>query len=226
MNKRRFAVVAVAAIAMLVAGGIYASNMGFKLNYPLETAGTNGSSSGTNTIGLPYNQQTNLVAASDVRADINATAGSSAVISISKFVKGTDLLLTYTGSSSATDFPIVPGEGYRVQVNTDVNYIVVGSHNPSLSVNLDTVGTNGSASGTNDFSFPYHGTAVRAADIRDEINAQAGGSAVISISRFVRTTDLLETYTGSSDATNFLVAPGRSYRIQVNQNVGYTPSHY
>jgi hypothetical protein len=103
---------------------------------------------------------------------------------------------------------------------------VVGSHNPSMVVNLDTTGTNGSSSGTNDFAFPYHGTASTASELRDEINAQAGGDAVLSISRFVRNTDLLLTYTGASSATDFLLEPGRSYRIQVNQNVSYTPSHY
>jgi len=226
MSNRKYAVVAIVAVAVLVAGGLFASNMGFKLNYPVDTVGTNGSFSGTNTLALPYNQQTNLVLASDLRADINATAGSSVVVSLSKFVKSTDLLQVYTGGSAATDFALVPGEGYRLQVSADVNYIVVGSHDPGLTVNLDTVGTNGSFSGTSDFAFPYHGTASTASQLRDEINAQAGGSAVVSISKFVRGTDLLQVYTGGSAATNFPLAPGQSYRIQVNQNVSYIPSHY
>jgi hypothetical protein len=226
MSNRKYAVVAVAAVAMLVAGGLFASNMGFKLNYPIETVGTNGSASGTNTIALPYNQQTNLVMASDLRADINATAGSSVVVSISKLLKSSDSLLAYTGASSATDFALVPGEGYIIQAGGDVNYIIVGSHDPGLAVNLDTVGTNGSASGTSDFAFPYHGTASLASELRDDINAQAGGDAVVSISKFLRTSDALLAYTGSSFATDFQLEPGKSYRIQVSQNVSYIPSHY
>ncbi len=225
MNKR-FAVVAVAAIAVLVAGGIFASNMGFKLNYPLETAGTNGSASGTNSLALPYNQQTNIVNASDLRADINATAGADVVLSISRFVKSTDLLASYLGASLANDFALSAGEGYRVQVASDVNYIVVGSHDPGLVVSLDTVGTNGSASGTNDFAYPYHGTAATASELRAEINAQAGGDAVLSVSRFTRSTDLLQSYLGASLANDFNLDPGRSYRVQVSQNVAYVPSHY
>lgn len=226
MSNRKYAVVAIACVAMLVAGGLFASNMGFKLNLPLDTVGTNGSASGTNTVALPYNQQTNIVNASDLRADINATAGSEAILSISKFVRSSDSLLTYTGSTSATDFAVAPGEGYRVQVASNVNYIIVGSHDPGLAVNLDTVGTNGSASGTSDFAFPYHGTASSAAELRDDINAQAGGEAVLSISKFIAGSDSLLTYTGSTSATDFLLEPGRSYRVQVSSNVSYIPSHY
>jgi hypothetical protein len=37
------------------------------------------------------------------------------------------------------------------------------------------------------------------------------------------------TYTGASDATNFTLTPGESYRVQINTTVagvGYLPQHY
>ena len=48
----------------------------------------------------------------------------------------------------------------------------------------------------------------------------------MSISQFARNFDSLLTYTGSSLATNFMLEPGRSYRIQVSSNVSFVPSHY
>jgi hypothetical protein len=49
------------ALAVLVAaGGLYASNMAFKLNYTLRAQAPGLSLNGSNTVALPFNQQTNL----------------------------------------------------------------------------------------------------------------------------------------------------------------------
>jgi hypothetical protein len=50
----------------------------------------------------------------------------------------------------------------------------------------------------------------------------------VAISRFVRLTDALQTYAaGPFDLPNdFPTAPGDSYRIQVQEDVAYVPSHY
>lgn len=167
----------------------------------------------------------------DLRDDINATAGTSAVVSISRFVRSADSLQTYAGGALDLGqiYPIDGVEGQRVQVNTDVNYIIVGSHDPGRVVSLDAQGTNASATGQTEYSFPYHGTATNAADIRDEINAASvSGDAVVAISRFVRAADALETYAGGEldVPKNFPTAPGESYRIQVSEDVAYVPSHY
>jgi hypothetical protein len=215
MNKRTFLVVAIGMSVMLIAGGLFASNMGFKLNYPLDTTGSNSSATGTNTLALPFNQQTSLAMASDLNTDI----GASNVISIAKFLRSSDGLFAYPTDG---DFALVPGEGYRVQVSSNVDYIVVGSHNPSLSVALDTTGTNGSATGTNDYAWPYHSTATTAADLKSEIELTAAGS-VISIAKFLRNSDGLFAYPTDGD---FPLVPGASYRIQVSSNVSFIPSHY
>ena len=57
MSKRNYVVVAVAAAALLVAGGLFASNMGFKLNYVMDGPADNGSASGTQALALPFNQR-------------------------------------------------------------------------------------------------------------------------------------------------------------------------
>ena len=64
MRRRTYTAIAIGAVALLVAGGLFASNMGFKLNYRLDQTGDNNSFSGTSSIGLPYNQQTSLLKAS------------------------------------------------------------------------------------------------------------------------------------------------------------------
>ena len=50
MRRRTYMAIAIGAVALLVAGGLFASNMGFKLNYRLDQQGDNNSFSGTKTI--------------------------------------------------------------------------------------------------------------------------------------------------------------------------------
>jgi alpha-glucuronidase len=200
--------------------------MGFKNNYPLDPALTNGSLTGTQTLALPFNAQTNITNAEELINDINTVAGSSVVSTVSRLVKSTDALETYTGFSG-DNFAITPGEGYLVTVSGAVNYIIVGSHNPTLGLDLDPLGINSSASGTSLFAYPYHSTAGNAEDLINEINAHAGASVVSSISRFVRTTDSLESYTGFS-GVNFGLSPGEAYFITVSgAGAGaWVPDHF
>lgn len=231
MRKRTLVASALGVSVLIGFGGLYASNMGFKLNQLLAAQSPGISATGQTQVGLPYNPQTSIVNVSDLRADINATAGASVVFGISRFIRSSDEVQLYTGSSTdlGNNFPIDGVAGLRIQVTAPVNYIIVGSHDPGRVVNLDAAGTNGSATGQFDFSFPYHGTATNASQLRDEINAaSASGNAVFGISRFVKSSDEVTLYTGASTdiANNFATAPGESYRIQVTEDVAYVPSHY
>ena len=135
MKKRILVAVALGAVVVLVAGGLMASNMGFKLAYQLDELGPN-AVTGFSTLALPYNQQTSLVFASDLRADIDATAGGTAVIQIAQFVRATDIQLSYPPQN----FTLEAGKGLFVQLNANgglpVNYVVVGSHAPGLVIPL------------------------------------------------------------------------------------------
>ena len=226
MRNRVFLVAAVGLAAVLVAGGLFASNMGFKLNFLLEGPVT--TATGTTVMSLPYNPQTNITDADLLLQDINAVAGSSAVGSVSKWDRSSDGLISYTGFSG-TNFSIVPEEGYFVTVNTNVNYIVVASHNPGLGVTFygpgSTTPDGTSATGTNSFSYPYHSTLTLAGEMINEINA-VGGGAVASVSQWDKTSDGLISYTGFS-GTNFGLVPGEGYLVTVAGDVtGYLPSHY
>jgi len=237
MNKRVFVVAALGVAAVLVAGGLVASNMGFKANYAMDGPGANGSATGTNTLGLPYNQQTSINNALDLILDIAADNGDvgnllPTVASVSRKVRTTDLPDIYTGFSG-NNFAITPGEGYLVVIAptaspATVPYIIVGSHDPSLAIVLDGPGDNGSATGTQQWSYPYHSTASTALELITEINAASvSGDAVASVSRKVRGTDLPDIYTGFS-GNNFSLTPGEAYLIVIKSGnaTTYVPSHY
>jgi len=205
MRKRALWLSAVGVVAMLVAGGIFASNMGFKLNYSMLT--------GTNSLGMPYNAQVNITDAETLINDIEL-ANPTTVSSVSRFDTASNGLFTYTGTAG-TNFPVLKGEGYLVAVNTAIQYIVVGSHDPGHTVNL--------ATGTQIWSYPYHSTLTNAEELINEIEAVS--PVISSVSRFDTATNGLFTYTGSA-GTNFSLTPGEAYHIASEAAVSWTPSHY
>ena len=106
MKKKAFVVAALGLAAVLVAGGLVASNMGFKLNYLLDGPGQNNSLTGTNSLALPFNQQTSIITADDLILDIAADNGDPlndlpTVASISRQVRTSDTPDIYTGFSGS-----------------------------------------------------------------------------------------------------------------------------
>jgi hypothetical protein len=212
MRKRTIVAVSlVTAAAVILAGGVLASNMGFKLNYPLRAAsGT--SITGSNTIALPYNRQVGIDTAQQLFVDISA---GGSVQNIQKFLPADDGFAVYTYSSP--DFGLSQGEGYFVKMGTDVDYIIVGSHDPSASVQLNAAGA-GSISGSNFYAPPYHTTAATAKDLFIEI------ATVQNIQKFLPADDGFAVYTYSSD--DFPLTPGEAYFVKMQTSKSYTPSHY
>jgi hypothetical protein len=234
MRKSRvIGAVVVALGTVALAGGLIASNMGFKLNKTMVAAGqpvagtgeAGVSADGTSTLGYPSFRQTGLNTASGVRTDIGASAGT-----VSKFLRSSNTLLTYTGLRGSTDFNLEAGVGYYVKITGAVNvpYIVVGSDDPSTPVALiastQTVPEGGpSADGTNFYSYKYHATATTASALRADIGPAAG-----TVSKFLRNTTTLLTYTGLRGSTDFTLVPGEAYFVKVTgvANVPYIASHY
>ena len=114
-QKAVFLFVAIGTL-LFVAGGVYAVNMTFNLNYVLDGQGTNGSRNGINTIALPYNQQTDLNDSFDLLNDIG---GVSVVAQVAKFDRTTNGFIGYTGTSGVA-FALEPGKGYLVQLQLGV----------------------------------------------------------------------------------------------------------
>ena len=215
----------VAALAMLlVVGGLYASNMGFKLNYVLDGQGTSGSLNGTNTMSLPFNQQTDLIDAFDLIVDIGGTVDVS---NIAQFDRTSNGFAGYTGTSGAP-FALAPGEAYLVQLQAttpSVNYIIVGSHDPGLVLSFDGAGTNGSANGTNFYGYPYHSTSTDAEELITELGSTTD---IAAVSQFDRSSNGFAGYTGTSGAP-FPLEPGKGYLVQLQgglPGVTFVPSHF
>lgn len=217
-KKTIFVAGALALVAVLFAGGLVASNMGFKLNYSLSAGGN----SGTNTLSLPFNRQSGVDTANDLIQDI----GPSNVAEVSRFIEATDSLETYTGAKGTPDpdFPLEAGVGNYIKMSTNTNYIVTGSHDPSLAISLDIQGGS-SNSGTNFYAHPYHHTSTTAFGLMNDI----GFANVAEVSRFLNASDAFETYTGRKGTPDpdFGLSPGEAYFIKMQgSTVNYVPSHY
>lgn len=216
MTKRLFTVTLVVA-AMLIAGVVTASNMGFKLNYSLSLTGTN---TGTNTISLPYNRQAGINTAGDLITDI----GLANVANMQDWDPATDSFSVYTArkGSPDPDFNLDAGSGNFIVMTADVNYIIVGSHDPSLSVNLQDSSV--TLSGTNMFGYPYHSTAANSTDLINDI----GLANVANVQNWDPATDSWAVHTGrkGSPDPQFNLDPGKAYFIVMTTTTTYTPSHY
>jgi hypothetical protein len=219
MTKKTYlgAMAVVTAVA-LTGTALVASNMGFKLNYTLAAAGA-APDSGTSTIALPDNRQTGLNTAFDLMNDI----GFANVASVQKYIKSSDSLQVYTGRKGTQPvFNLVAGEGYRVKMTTAVNYIIVGSDDPSLAYSLASAGA-APDSGTTQFAYNYHQTATDAFALMNDI----GFANVASIQKYIKSSDSLQVYTGRKGTQPvFNLVPGESYRVKMTTTVNYIPSHY
>lgn len=197
-------------IALLVAGPLLASNMGFKLNYTLhKTSGT----TNTNWISLPYFWSGTV--AQDVCTDIGATA-----VQIGEYDESTDSFISYVCGGGGTNFSLSAGRAIFVKVNTDgVQWIIVGSHNDAATVTLTkTSGT----TNTNWIAIPYHTNVGDAQGLCTNI----GGTAV-QIGIYDESTDAFTSYVCGGGGTNFSLTAGQGVFVKVNTDgVIWTPSHY
>jgi len=230
-NKRVAAVVVIAMAVIVAAGGLMASNMGFKLNYTLLDGSDAGSNSGTQTVGLPYNRQVGLDLASDVFKDIGLGTNvchlyaCNCLSTVSKYNTATDALATYACKGGpAGDYALEPGEGLQIGMVSGGggDYIIVGSHNPGLTVSLIAAGA-GSASGTNYYTHPYHGVATNARELFIEI----GGVQFLNFHR--KLDDGFEVYTfggGTLPPDGPALQAGAGIIAKVAIDRALTPSHY
>ena len=211
--------VVIATAVAIAAGGLMASNMGFKLNYPLkkDDAGVT-SKTGRQTIGLPYNRQVGIDDARQLLDDIDLAQANTA-FELAIFNTQLDTNEPYPGS--AGNFNLAAGEGYLLRVVLDLDYIIVGSHDPGATITLVGQDDAGSKTGRNRYTPPYHGVPSTARQVLDEIGANAFEIAVYNPQ-----TDTNEPYPGS--AGNFTITPGAAYLVRIinTTSLDIVPSHY
>ena len=229
MDKKRLVLtVGVVAATILAVQSITASNMGFKLNKALSQAGagTPVSLTGRYFVALPDNRQTGLNNAKNLIDDL----GLAQTNRVERFKTDTDTYEFYSGrslQSGQVNFALTAGEGFRVRMNTTVNYIIVGSDDPAIAYTLNAAGSGSpvSLSGRNIFAYNYHQTSANAKQLIDEI----GLANVNRLERYKTDTDTFEFYSGrslQSGQVNFALTPGEAIRIRMNTTTAYTPSHY
>jgi hypothetical protein len=212
-NRSMTVLVVVFALAVVLTGGLMASNMGFKLNRALIAGADPGSASGTQLIALPYNRQVGIDTAEDLFKDI----GTSKVQNIQRYNTANDKFVPY--AFGLPNFPLVAGQGVSVKMGTNTNYIVVGSHDPSAVIQLESAGA-ASASGTQLYAPPYHGTAAMASQLFIEL----GPTNVQNIQRYNTANDKFQPY--GYGLPDFPINPGEAYFVKMGNTLAYSPSHY
>jgi hypothetical protein len=214
-------VATIAAVAMVgLAGGLMASNMGFKLNRELRAAdGGVTSKTGSQTLSIPYNPQVGMTDARGLFSDIAAAGGAQ---NLQRFLPATDTFEVYTfAPGSPNNFTLAPGVGYFVKVGPpNFSSIVVGSHDPSAVVQLNAAG-GGSATGSNLLAPPYHTTAADARELFTEIGVAQ------NLQQFLPASDTFAVYTfAPGSPNNFPIEPGVAYFVKMSSDLPYQPSHY
>jgi hypothetical protein len=227
MRKSRIVLAATSIVAvglLVLAGGLMASNMGFKLNLPLKKSSPGVSASGTNYISLPYNAQVGMLTAKDLFLDIQA---GGEVQFLNQHTKVDDSFAVYTfggGTAPPNGWTLQAGEAYIAKVGADQNYIIVGSHNPGLTISLFGSSPGVSASGTNYYSHPYHGVAANAKELFLEI-----GGDVQFLNQHTKVDDSFAVYTfggGTAPPNGWNLVPGEGYIVKIGSDQDFVPAHY
>jgi len=198
---------AITALLMAIVSTVaIGSNMGFKIAIPF-TSGQ------TKFVSIPYyNSYTN---ADSLRNDINASIGGTCTV---YRYNGTVWQRWAGGGLGQVNFTITPGEAYRVLPAATGTWVVVGSHNPSMSFSF-------TAGATQFISVPYHTTATDASSLRNEINAATG--TTVTLYNYNGT--VWQRWAGGGlGQVNFLVTPGQALRVLPagNSVTSWTPAHY
>jgi hypothetical protein len=218
------------AVMLIVSVATIGSNMGFKISIPLYKNGTG--HTGLNWVALPY--YAGYVSASAVWTDIAAISGVTGV-EVDQYQESDGTYLAYDPDSFLTDdFPItssgqlINAGAILVKVvtsGTSVNWIVVGSHSPSLALTLRANGTG--HTGLNWCSIPYHTTAADAQTLWTQISAIAPNTSSVEIDQYQETDGTYLAYDPDSFLTdNFSIKPGTALLVKVSANKSWTPAHY
>jgi hypothetical protein len=227
MSKRNYVfLMALTLAAVLTTGGLLASNMGFKITYTLNGAGSGGWVSGENTLALPFLPQLGITDAATLQGDIqNDCAVTPAPIQ--RFDPTSGFRQSWFGGKiGGTNFVIPTGcECYFVQMPAAAacSYVAVGSHDPAKQCTFNGAGVAGFVIGENPYGVPYHTTALNASDLRGQI------PNVSFVQRYEPTTGARESWFGAKiGGTNFALAPGECYFIQMAAGVTttLTPEHF
>lgn len=230
-NKKSHLTMAVVLVAatMLVAGSVaVASNTGFKLNKPLVAAGGAGSI-GQNWTAIPFfHPYTNGTV---LCAQLGLVSTGAIRGQITKIDPNTGATVTAScGTLAQTNaFTWNAGQGVRIRnagIAPPTSAIIVGSHNPALSLTIPDSG-NGNV-GSFWFAVPYHTTAVSAADLCNGIGMTSAGALRGTVGRLNAATGAFTNVScGNAAASSLILVLGEAVRLrEPNGPMSFVPSHF
>jgi hypothetical protein len=241
--RTKILVLLTAAAMLLVGISVIGSNMGFKISIPVYKY-VAGSHTGLNWVSLPY--YVGYTTASTVWTDIAAIPNVSTV-ELSQYQEASggpypiNTYAIYDNDTFTDDFTITSGgqlanaSAVLVKITTtsgtSVNWVVVGSHSPSMSVPLYAYAA-GSHTGLNWKAIPYHTTGATASALWTEINAVTPNTATVELSQYQEASggpfpiNTYAIYDNDTFTDNFTVTPGSPVLIKVSATKTWTPAHY
>lgn len=212
----------VAVVAMLALGGaVMASNMGFKISIPF-TAGQPKYVSVPNycTVNGVTIEGGTAVAANLRNELITAGSGGAAGQTPVYYYTGNAWQRYAGGGIGQVNFTLAPGIGYQCVTTAGINWIVVGSHNPSLSISF-------TAGQPKYVAVPYHTTSTTAQLLRNELISAGSGGAAGQTPVYYYTGNAWQRYAGGGiGQVNFNLAAGNAYQAVTTAGISWTPAHY
>jgi hypothetical protein len=226
--------VVVVAAAMLVAGGVLtASNTGFKLNKPLEPIDTTvpiAAKAGDNWTSVPYFNPYGTWGAFCTQLGLITSGLATARDQLLETDPNTGANFQSACGVNTTR-PLVPGRGIKIRrpssITTQTSVIIVGSHNPSMSVG-GPQGVAGSHVGDFWFAVPYHTTAVSAGDVCTQAGLWAGIVPRATVSRLnpvTGATTLVQCGTAAANALSLVLGEAVLLR-DPHQPISFIPAHF
>jgi hypothetical protein len=199
--KTKVLLTTAAVILVIISTVAIGSNMGFKISIPLVA------NAKSNWVSIPYynSYPTALAVFNDVPNCLQVT----------HWTPSTDTPQSVT-SVEDPDFALVKGEFVLIKVSgsTTVNWIVVGSHDPSYNMPLT-----GSAK-SNWLSVPYHATSTTALTLFSEI------PNCLQVTTWNAATDTPQSVTSVEDP-DFAIVAGQGYLVKVSgADATWLPAHY
>jgi hypothetical protein len=202
------------AVMLIVSVATIGSNMGFKISIPLVAGGTG--HTGLNWVALPY--YCGYATASNLVADLPANS------EVDWYNETDGTYLQYDGIVFYDDFDIAPSgtlknrAGILIKPGASANWIVVGSHNPSVTVPLVPGGTG--HTGLNWVAVPYHSTKTTASGLIAELPANT------EIDKYVETNGTYLQYDGLVFYDDFSLTPGTAILVKPGASASWLPAHY
>ncbi len=218
------------AAALLVGGLVVASNMGFKGRFQFQPGVTTWFSPPYTSPYANAGQLLSALAPGDATASINRLV-PTAPPSFQFWLASGD------GGPSGVNpknFVLKPGEGYQISVGTASDVVVVGAHDPFVTVPAGQDGTQvgniapGFIAGRDYLvSVPWHTTYINANDFLLDLAAQGSITRLDQVSGNPPAFFFWTGNDGNDSPKNYAIQLGRAYQVRVlTSSSGFVPAHF